>query len=138
MITRAIAALAVVLTLAACGSSRGNAFDWVAGHRNQPIAASAVVDALRAHGFTVTSVSPDTTVVVARESLDATVNLNSVVVDTFDSVDECQRWQAASRKLGGIAVAGPTWAMSLGSDNDNSRALAPRIAEALGAKVIVA
>lgn len=77
MITRAIAALAVVLMLAACGSSSGNSFDKIALHRNQPIAASAVVDALRAHGFTVTGVSPDTTVVVTPESLDATVNLNS-------------------------------------------------------------
>ena len=137
MITRAIAAFAVVLMLAACGSSRGNGFDKIALHRNQPIAASAIIDALRAHGFTVTGVSRNSTVVVTRESLDATVNLNSVVVDTFDSVDECQRWQAASRKLGGIAVAGPMWAVSLGSNNDNSRALAPRIADALGAKLVV-
>jgi len=53
MLTRATAALAVVLTLAACASSSGNGFDTVALHRDQPIAASTVIDALRAHGFTV-------------------------------------------------------------------------------------
>jgi len=87
MLTRATAALAVVLTLAACASSSGNGFDTVGLHRDQPIAASTVIDALRAHGFTVTGVFPDSSVVVARESLDAAVNLNSVLVNTFDSVD---------------------------------------------------
>ena len=53
MLTRATAALAVVLTLAACASSSGNGFDTVGLHRDQPIAASTVIDALRAHGFTV-------------------------------------------------------------------------------------
>ena len=137
MLTTATAALAVVLTLAACASSSRNGFDTVALHRDQPIAASTVIDALRAHGFTVTGVFPDSSVVVAREWLDAAVNLNSVLVNTFDFVGECQRWQAASRKLGDIAVAGPTWAISLGSDSDNSRELAPRIADALGAKLVL-
>jgi hypothetical protein len=105
--------------------------------------AAAVVADLKAHGFKVGRVTEDTDTAFsgARESVSTRINGVESGVLVFPDVEAAHSWAETSESFGGIAVVGDTWAVSLDSDGSGgttkaqSRALAAKIAEAVGGTV---
>jgi hypothetical protein len=102
--------------------------------------AEAVIGDLRAHGFKVGRVG-ESEAFGAKESVDVRIDGVEAGVLTFVNVDMAYSWADTSESFGGIAVVGDTWAVSLDSDGSGgtskaqSRALAAKIAEAIGGTV---
>lgn len=131
MIRKLIVVGAFAALLAACG-----------GHSASPdlTRPQVVVDALRQHGFTVTDVKEDNEAALfVRESVDATIDGVAVYIHTFGDSDGAESWAKVSSAFGGIAVVGPTWAVSLDTTGDTPRSrsqdLATKIAKALNGTV---
>jgi hypothetical protein len=100
--------------------------------------ALAVIEDLRRHGFTVTRVKEaDASLSGAKDNRDAHINGVDCGVLVFADVEGTQSWAELSDSLGGIAVVGDTWAISLDSSAGRAkmRPLARRIAAAIGGTV---
>jgi hypothetical protein len=97
----------------------------------------AVIADLRAHGFKVTRVKEvDVSLSGAKDNRDAYINGVDCGVLVFSTVEGTQEWAEMSDSLGGIAVVGDTWAISLDSSSPaRSRPLARKIAAAVGGTV---
>lgn len=130
------AALAAVL-LAGCGSHKATE-----GHYSD---AQAIATKLTKSGFTTGPLKPDTSGYIAQnggKSYNTTIAgiAGNSGIDTFANADALKTWAGLSRGLGGVAVTGDTWAVSLptrtASAKSASKAAAAKIAKALGGKVI--
>jgi hypothetical protein len=103
--------------------------------------AQEIVDALQGGGIDVSrlkSAEPGYIPEVGGESWDLEIDRRDADVNFFPSPEALGMWVEMSKSVGGIAVTGDIWAVSLGSDADYRQAsleLAPRIAEALGGTV---
>jgi hypothetical protein len=97
----------------------------------------AVIADLRAHGFTVTRVKEaDVSLSGAKDNRDAFINGVDCGILVFATPEGTQEWAELSDSLGGIAVVGDTWAISLDSSTPaKSRPLARKIAAAVGGTV---
>jgi hypothetical protein len=102
--------------------------------------AAAVIGDLRAHGFKVGQ-ETESEAFGAKESVDVRIDGVEAGVLTFGDVEMAHSWAETSESFGGIAVVGDTWAVSLDSDGSGgtskgqSRALAAKIAQAIGGTV---
>lgn len=110
--------------------------------------AQAIADKLEASGFTVSMLhkSADSG---TDMGMDAAYDFSVTEkpgpppgdsgIDMFRSHQALDSWVELSKSLGGIAVTGDTWAISLASDNSTSaglsKTMAPHIARVLGGTV---
>ncbi|MBO0883878.1 MAG: hypothetical protein J2P17_26800 [Mycobacterium sp.] len=144
--------LAAILGISACSHSGDNAGQ----HHNPPPAihtAQDVADVLSAHDFGVSEVTKaadqgDLTKlggvaydVSIRPTKNATTQFKSGI-NYFDNHADLESWSALSKAFGGIAVVGDQYAVSLPTNTNGiaaqSAALAPRVADALDGKVVIA
>lgn len=103
--------------------------------------AQEIVDALQGGGIDVSrlkSAEPGYIPEVGGESWDLEIDRRDADINIFPNPEALGMWVEMSKSVGGIAVTGDTWAVSLGSEAEyrpTSLELAPRIAEALGGTV---
>ncbi|GHA01529.1 hypothetical protein GCM10010389_46130 [Streptomyces echinoruber] len=112
--------------------------------------AQDIADALDKAGFTVSMLHKDTESTyitqVGGTAYDFTVTdkagqpaAGDSGINMFPNQQALAAWAELSKSMGGIAVTGDTWAVSLATGSDQARAdsqrLAPRIAQALGGSV---
>jgi hypothetical protein len=116
---------------------------------HQFASAQAVADALHAHGFTVSMLHKDDGTYISDvggKAYDFTVTdkagkpaAGDAGINMFPNHEALTSWTEMSKSLGGIAVTGDTWAVSLPTGSTAARAdskrLAPRVAKALGGTV---
>lgn len=120
----------------------------VSGHRYS--SAQEIVDALQAGGLTVSMLhksSEDTYISeVGGTAHDFTVTdkagqpaAGDSGINMFPNHETLASWSEISKSMGGIAVAGDTWAISLPTTSQEARAdtkrLAPKVAKVLGGTV---
>jgi hypothetical protein len=93
----------------------------------------AVAKDLTTQGFTVTGLQSTEigTGLVARESVETTINGVDAYIYTFGNEQGTQTWAQMSSSFGGIAVVGETWAISI-----DDHTLATEIAGAIGGRVL--
>lgn len=108
--------------------------------------AQAIADKLEANGFVVSMLHKnDTTVVQGMTAYDIDITEKpgpapgDSGIDMFDTHDHLAAWVPLSKDMGGVAVVGDTWAVSLATITPDALALskkmAPRIAQVLGGTV---
>lgn len=110
--------------------------------------AQAIADKLKAAGISVTGLAKDTSggyiTQTGGQSYDAQISetpgqtIGSSGIDVFPNPKALTLWTGISQSLGGIAVVGDTWAVSLPSSSDDrtiTNRLAPEVAKALGGKI---
>jgi hypothetical protein len=108
--------------------------------------AQAIADKLEGAGFVVSMLHKnDTTVVKGMTAYDFTITEKTGPapgdsgIDMFDTQDHLAAWVPLSKGMGGVAVVGDTWAVSLTTSTPDALALskkmAPRIAQVLGGTV---
>ncbi|MGV4984511.1 hypothetical protein ACVB8T_20600 [Streptomyces sp. NRAIS3] len=112
--------------------------------------AQAIADALTKAGFTVSMLHKETDdsyiSQVGGSAYDFTVTdkkgqpaAGDSGINMFPNADALKTWTGLSKGMGGIAVTGDTWAVSLatgsGQARTDSQRLAPEIAKALGGSV---
>ncbi|MFB7595762.1 hypothetical protein [Streptomyces sp. NPDC056160] len=121
--------------------------DASAGHHYK--SAQAIADALEAAGFTVSQLhkSADAGYMgqVGGSAYDFTVTdkagkpAGDSGINLFPNPEAVKAWAELSKGMGGVAVTGDTWAVSLATSGDTARAdslrLAPKIAKVLGGEV---
>ncbi|MBJ7902795.1 hypothetical protein IF655_05730 [Streptomyces sp. DSM 110735] len=120
-----------------------------AGHHFKT--AQDLADALDHAGFTVSMLHKDTEAAyvsdVGGSAYDFTVTDKAgkpapgdAGINWFPNAPALTEWSGVSQTMGGIAVTGDTWAVSLPTTTDTARAdskrLAPKIAHVLGGKVV--
>jgi hypothetical protein len=132
--------LLAVLALTGC-SSTSTPESTSAPADSSYSSAQEIVDALQGGGIDVSrlkSAEPDYIPEVGGESWDLEIDRRDADINIFPNPDALGMWVEMSKSVGGIAVTGDIWAVSLGSDADYRQAslkLAPQIAEALGGTV---
>lgn len=112
--------------------------------------ARQIADALQSHGLTVSMLHKDTSDTYISEEggsvYDFTVTdkasqpaAGDAGINMFPNHETLTAWTGISKGMGGIAVTGDTWAVSLPTGSTAARAdskrLAPKIAKALGGSV---
>ena len=111
--------------------------------------AQQIADALEKHGFTVSMLhkSEGTYISdVGGKAYDFTVSdkagqpaAGDSGINMFPNHEALTSWVELSKSMGGIAVTGDTWAVSLATSTDKARAdskrLAPKMAKVLGGTV---
>lgn len=163
MRTRTITAAALtvlVLTLTACSSSEEPTADTKPANVTASSPASNtddhhyesaqdIADALNDAGLNASKPQEDTDASyitkVGGSSYNFTVTdqdgqaPGEAGINLFPSPEALAGWVTLSKQFGGVAVTGDTWAVSLPTDEpgarDNSKRLAPKIAEALDGTV---
>ncbi|MFI2437421.1 hypothetical protein [Streptomyces sp. NPDC018693] len=120
--------------------------DSPAGARHYD-SAQDIADALTAAGLTVSKpqekAEQNYVSQVGGAAYDFTVTDQSqapgeAFINMFPNAEALAAWIPLSKQFGGVAVTGDTWAVSLPTDGqarDDSKRLAPKIAEALGGTV---
>ena len=100
-----------------------------------------IVDALQREGIDVSrlkSAEPGSIPEVGGESWDLEIDRRDADINIFPTSDALGIWVEMSKSIGGIAVTGDIWAVSLEPDADDPQAsleLAPRVVEAIGGTV---
>jgi hypothetical protein len=102
--------------------------------------AQEIVDVLDGRGIEVSklkSAEPSYIPEVGGESWDLEIDRRDADINIFPDPEALATWVEMSKSLGGIAVTGDIWAISLESDADRqaSLELAPQVAETLGGAV---
>ena len=102
--------------------------------------AQEIVDALDGGGIEVSklkSAEPSYIPEVGGESWDLEIDRRDADINIFPDSEALATWVEMSKSIGGIAVTGDIWAVSLESDADRqaSLELAPQVAETLGGTV---
>jgi hypothetical protein len=111
--------------------------------------AQAVADALHAHGFTVSMLHKDDGTYISDvggSAYDFTVTdkagkpaAGDSGINMFPNHEALASWTEMSKSMGGVAVTGDTWAVSLPTGSTaartDSKRLAPLVAKALGGTV---
>ena len=129
--------LLVALALSGCSSSPESAS---APADTSYSSAQEIVDALDGGGIEVSklkSAEPSYIPEVGGESWDLEIDRRDADITTFPDSEALATWVEMSKSLGGIAVTGDIWAVSLESDADRqaSLELASQVAKALGGTV---
>lgn len=105
------------------------------------VTAEGVVNDLRAHGFTLTEVAKADDVIVP-DAYDARIDGVEAGVIAFADEGQREAWGEALVQLGGIAVVGELWAVTLDSDGSGgtpyrrSQELAAQIANEIGGDIV--
>ncbi|MEU2924195.1 hypothetical protein ABZ636_03910 [Streptomyces sp. NPDC007251] len=116
---------------------------------HQFASAQAVADALQTHGFTVSMLHKDDGTYISDvggSAYDFTVTdkagkpaAGDAGINMFPNHEALASWTEMSKGLGGVAVTGDTWAVSLPTGSTAARAdskrLAPLVAKTLGGTV---
>lgn len=156
----AAAALLIAATATACSSSGQpktirvtqtvTASPSTTAPAHRFASAQEVADALQAHGFTVSMLhkTTDDTYIgeVGGSSYDFSVTDKAghptpgdSGINMFPNHEALTSWTEMSKSMGGIAVTGDVWAVSLPTTSTAARAdsqrIAPKIAQALGGAV---
>lgn len=108
--------------------------------------AQAIADKLQASGFIVSTLHKnDVEGIGHMTGYDFTITQKpgpapgDSGINMFDTHDDLAAWVPLSTGMGGIAVVGDTWAVSLATDNADavklSKQMAPKIAQVLGGTV---
>jgi hypothetical protein len=103
--------------------------------------AQAIAAALKASGYAVGPLKADTSGYVAQvggKAYQMSLPAGPAGIDVFPNADALAVWVKLSRSLGGVAVTGDVWAVSLPTDGkarDASLTDAPAMAKALGGTV---
>ncbi|MER6534699.1 hypothetical protein ABT215_12990 [Streptomyces sp900105755] len=140
--TAACAALLIAATATACSDSKPAVHHYGSAQK--------IADTLEAHGLTVSMLHKDTSSSyisdVGGTAYDFTVTdktgqpaAGDSGINMFPNAKALTTWTGLSQSMGGVAVTGDTWAVSLPTGSKAARAdskrLAPTVAKALGGEV---